>query len=284
MPCLNRHLGYLYLLAVLAFVPALQADGCDQCLAGETLICPAGGCTIGGDESNPDLVANFGTPRSGWPQASKGDSVYLTYSYQNMFDGGLLDPGGQPVPESQIRTAIEEAFLVWAEVVPVHFREVEDDGLPYGQSSLHGTIRLRHVYINGPDPENGSPIAKAVARFPGTSNYSGDIDFDHSDPWALIGTIHEPDFLGAAIHEIGHTLGLTHSNVPTSNMYWTFKRHTGPGSGALEPDDIAAIQSVYGPGVGSVTPLLAAVPEPQAWVVMLVLLSLAGNLVAGRTN
>lgn len=209
------------------------------------------------------VAAGFGTTRPGWPQENLGDPVYLTYSYQNMFDGGLLDPAGNPVPELQIRTAIEEALSVWAEVAPLHFTEVPDDGLNYGYASEFGTLRFRHIYINGPDPETGAPTTKAQARFPGTSLFSGDVDFDRGDPWALVGTTSEPDILGAAIHEIGHTLGLTHTNVTTANMYWIFKRHTGPGSGQLEPDDIAAIQSIYGAGVGSVTPLVQ-VPEPAA--------------------
>ena len=49
----------------------------------------------------------------------------------------------------------------------------------------------------------------------------------------------------------------------TANMFWIFRRHTGPGSGWLHPDDIAGIQAIYGAGVGSVTPL-RAVPEPSA--------------------
>jgi hypothetical protein len=65
--------------------------------------------------------------------------------------------------------------------------------------------------------------------------------------------------LGAAIHEIGHTLGLGHSNDPTANMYPVFHRFAGLGTGHLFPDDIAGIQLLYGAGVGSVTPL---VPEP----------------------
>ncbi|WP_425397559.1 matrixin family metalloprotease [Aeoliella sp.] len=217
---------------------------------------------MGTDDPDSLPVANYGTTRPGWPQDNPGDPVYLTYSYQNMFDGGLLDPDGNPVPESQIRTAIEEAFSVWAEVAPLHFTEVPDDGLNYGQSTAHGTIRFRHVYINGPDPPTGNPTTKAQARFPGSSSFSGDVDFDHGDPWALIGTTREPDILGAAIHEVGHALGLTHTNIQTANMYWIFKRHTGPGSGELHPDDIAGIQSIYGAGVGSVTPIVQ-IPEPS---------------------
>jgi hypothetical protein len=216
----------------------------------------------------------FGPTRPGWPQpGGKGSPVYLTYSYQNLHDGSLLDPLGQPVPFTQIRTAIEEALSVWAEVVPIHFIEVEDDHLPYTSSTVgrqFGQIRFRHTYINGPDPPTGDPTTKAQAYFPGTSLNAGDVEFDRGDPWSLIGTTREPDILGAAIHELGHALGLTHSPQTTANMYWIFRRHTGPGSGMLADDDIAAVQSIYGAGVGSVTPLsIATVPEPPlGWLLV----------------
>src|SRR5262249_54058987 len=80
------------------------------------------------------------------------------------------------------------------------------------------------------------------------------------DPWQMQGTLPTPDVLGAAIHELGHALGLDHSLDPTANMWPVFIRYNGPGTGAsLQPDDIAGIQAIYGPGAGSVTPL----PEPS---------------------
>jgi MYXO-CTERM domain-containing protein len=92
---------------------------------------------------------------------------------------------------------------------------------------------------------------------------NGDVDFDHSDPWQLIGTTREPDVLGAAIHELGHSLGLTHSDIEGSNLYWIFRRFAGPGTGELHPDDLAAITTLYGTGRGSVTPLVR-IPEPTS--------------------
>ena len=211
-------------------------------------------------------ASGYGAPRRGWSQAAKGDPVYLTYSYNNLLDGGLRGPDDVPLPVDLIRDSIENALAVWTEVAPIHFTEVADQGglvsssnYPDGQ---FGQIRLSHRYINGPDRPGRPPTTKALAWFPtASSNIAADIHFDDSDPWQRIGTTSTPDVLGAAIHEIGHTLGLTHSSLNDANMYWIFERHTGPGSGHLFADDIAAIQSVYGAGTGSVTPL-SVVPEP----------------------
>jgi hypothetical protein len=174
---------------------------------------------------------------------------------------------------------------LWASAAPINFVEVPDDGLWYGSSTQFGQIRFRHIYINGPDPVIGDPVAKAQAYYPPGTTYAGDVEFDDSDKWQEVGTLRQPDILGAAIHEIGHTLGLGHATgiIPgeywsyqvydsigqvvdhlepkgNANMFWIFTRYSGLGTGQLLPDDVAGIQAIYGAGQGSVTPL--GVPEP----------------------
>ena len=57
-----------------------------------------------------------------------GDPVSLTFSFSNLFNGALLDSNEDPVPQEQMYGAIIEALEVWAEVAPLHFTEVEDQG------------------------------------------------------------------------------------------------------------------------------------------------------------
>jgi hypothetical protein len=217
-------------------------------------------------------AASFVVQGGKWPQpGGLGTPITLTYSYQNMFDGGLKMPNEQPLPADLIRRSIEDALGLWASVVPIHFVEVPDDGLTYGLGATQfGQIRFRHVYINGPDPPPPQlPVAKAQAYFPSTGSVlGGDVEYDHGDPWQEVGTLPMPDILGATVHELGHSLGLGHTNIPEANMYWIFRRAAGPGTGMLHDDDIAGIRSIYGSGVGSVTPLLI-VPEPAAWLLLL---------------
>jgi hypothetical protein len=211
----------------------------------------------------PATVARaYVTTGTKWPQpGGLGSPITLTYSFQNMFDGGLLMPNGQPLPNSLIRGSIEEALGLWASIVPITFVEVPDNGIGYGfTGAQYGQIRFRHIYINGPDPPPpAAPIAKAQAYFPSTSVYGGDVEFDHSDRWQEVGTLPIPDILGATIHELGHSLGLNHTDDSSANLYWIFTRYSGLGTGRLAPDDIAGMQSIYGPGSGTV---ISLVPEP----------------------
>jgi hypothetical protein len=235
-----------------------------------------------------------------WPQpGGKGTDVTITYSYNNLLDSLLLQPSGEPLSPNFIRGSIEEALGLWASVAPLHFVEVEDEGGGPYQSSYpngqFGQIRFNAIHINGPDPVVGQPVAKAMAYYPSAGgNLGGDVFFDYDDRWQPIGTLSIPDVLGAAVHELGHTLGLGHSTVQQSGvfwqwqeyntsgdivdvteakgatvMYWVFERFDGPGTGHLFQDDINGIRAIYGTGVGSVTPLATGnVPEPASWMLM----------------
>jgi hypothetical protein len=200
-----------------------------------------------------------------WPQpGGVGSPVTLTYSFQNIFDGSLKMPNGQPLPKLLIRDSIEEALGLWAGFLPIHFVEVKDDGKLYSQGAAQfGTIRFRHTFINGPDPAPPAlPIAKAQAYYPSSSGVNpGDVEYDRGDPWQEVGTQPVPDILGATIHELGHSLGLGHSNDDEAAMYWIFNRFSGIGTGQLDDDDITGIRTIYGSGVGSVTPLTGAWPD-----------------------
>ncbi len=274
---------------LMLFVVGLPAAAraCSVC---DALGCPPCGVveSAASDEA-AEPFARFTLDGSQWPQpGGDGTPITLTYSYNNFLDGGLKDPAGVTVPADYLRTVTEEAFGLWAAVAPLNFVEVPDVGTQvftantaaynrYPDDSF-GQIRLNHRFINGTDAQNGRPTTKALAYFPRTSgNISGDIHFDNGDPWAIVGTPSEPDVLGILTHEIGHAIGIGHSTLPGTVMNPAALRRMGPGTGVLLPDDIAAVQAIYGAGVGSVT---ALVPEPFS--AFLALLAAAGGLARPR--
>ncbi|TWT96870.1 Matrixin [Botrimarina colliarenosi] len=280
----------LFAICLVALLGA-RAAACSVC---DALAAPACGLTgsicMASDEPR-EPFARFTLAGSQWPQPSgDGTPVTITYSYNNFLDGGLKDPMGVSVSADYLRLVTEEAFGLWAAVAPLNFLEVPDVGTPvftanttaynaYPADSF-GQVRLNHRFINGTDAQNGMPTTKALAYFPGNGgNIAGDIHFDNGDPWAVVGTPSEPDVLGILTHEIGHTLGINHSAIDGAVMFPAALRRVGPGTGLLTDDDIAAVQSIYGAGVGSVTPL-SAVPEPAA--LLAATIALAGWLPARR--
>lgn len=218
---------------------------CDQCLA-------ASGDGTGSGEFTAFLA---------WDdQDLTKDGHQITYSYSNLFDGGL--PGG--LSEEDLRAATEESLALWASVTPLNFIEVVDSGPlpdPSGAdidypASDHPNIRIGHHFIDG----SGGPNVLAHAYFPpprGGNGQSGDVHFDNGNVWG-IGL-----FLETMIHELGHSLGLGHEPLPINGGDDAImnpiiqNRFSGLGEGFLLPDDIEGIQFLYGESEegGSVEPL-----------------------------
>ena len=76
------------------------------------------------------------------------------------------------------------------------------------------------------------------------SGEAGDIHFDDDEHWTINKETVGTNFVWAAVHEIGHAIGLQHSHNPKSIMIPQY-----PGYEAnlkLYEDDIMAIQAKYG--------------------------------------
>jgi hypothetical protein len=185
-----------------------------------------------------------------WAQpAGLGTPVTITYSYSNLLNGSL----GGGLPAATIKAAIEEALSRWAAVSPLRFVEVPDAGPPPSPEDYDPTGKPMLRF--GDRPVDGPYGVLAYGYYPGGTGLAGDVQFDSSEPWSVNPALGE-DLIEVAMHEIGHTLGLAHSQVAPAIMdaYYSGYFH-GPGTSYLFADDIAGVQALYGAGVGSVTPL-----------------------------
>ncbi|XP_067946381.1 50 kDa hatching enzyme-like [Watersipora subatra] len=74
---------------------------------------------------------------------------------------------------------------------------------------------------------------------------NGDMYFDDTERWAELHTAQPLTFsyTSVALHEMGHSLGLAHSNDPAAVMYAFY----GPNRHVLTPDDIAGAVALFGP-------------------------------------
>lgn len=160
-------------------------------------------------------------------------------------------------PSAQVRSEILRAFAEWAKVAKLTFHEAaaptalktvnilyaagdHGDGYPFDGP---GKV-LAHTFY--PAPPNSEPIA-------------GDMHFDDAESWQAGADI---DIFSVALHEIGHALGLGHSDQPGAVMYPYYRRQT-----TLQADDKTAILTLYaaataGPPPFSVT--IGAPPQPAS--------------------
>ncbi|MBE9061536.1 matrixin family metalloprotease [cf. Phormidesmis sp. LEGE 11477] len=202
---------------------------------------------LSSDGSTVKLKFSLQDPIFRWNQPNgKGSDIALTYSYDNLLDGGIK--GG--ITESEIKTAIEESFELWAQYAPLDFVEVEDTGRKSQTNPDAADIRFGYEEIDG----SGGTLGEASLTYFG--DLATEVDFDSQDRWATEWSNSTFDFLAVAVHEIGHTLGLDHESEEDAIMQpFATDIYSGLGTAFLYDDDIKGIRALYGKGKGSVDPL-----------------------------
>ncbi len=154
---------------------------------------------------------------------------------------------------------IERAFDTWASVADISFLEVADGGEAFNLAGSSGDIRFGGHTFDGAR----NVLAHGYYPPPNGLTAAGDIHFDIDENWQ-IGAGSGFDIFTVALHEIGHAIGLGHSNVADAVMGAFY---TGVVAG-LHADDIAGAQFIYGPAV---------VPLPAAfWLLLSALGMVAG--------
>ncbi|XP_034024662.1 matrix metalloproteinase-20-like [Thalassophryne amazonica] len=101
-------------------------------------------------------------------------------------------------------------------------------------------------------PFDGPRGVLAHAFQPG-EGIGGDVHFDEDETWTAGSGKQGYSLLAVAAHELGHSLGLSHSNDPTAIMYPNYKYYSSTKC-SLAEDDVLGIQTLYGKPTKNVEP------------------------------
>lgn len=200
--------------------------------------CHSGIANLAGEQlTSSNLTSTFG---DGWDGPGLGGAS-LSFWYGNL----------TPVlPAEAVAGEIQRALASWSEVVNVDFHQVNTFGNSNGidisfASGSHGD----GTPFDGP----GRVIAHTFYPPPNPESIAGDLHFDLSETWRIGADI---DLYSVALHELGHALGLGHSDDPNSVMYPYYRK-----ASQLQQPDIDAIRTLYASrGAGGAEPPTPADP------------------------
>jgi peptidoglycan hydrolase-like protein with peptidoglycan-binding domain len=192
----------------------------------------------------PDLVVPEGLAQDYVYSGMKWAKLALTYQFQNYTPD---------LPQDVAKRAIKDGFDQWSSATPLSFSEVPSGG------------DLKIAWATG-DHGDGNPFdgpsgILAHSFYP----QDGRVHFDDDEMWSDSLIPVGVDLASVAVHELGHALGLAHSNDPLAVMYAYYSGRRR----SLTSDDIAGIQSIYGSKTGGGTPCtIANVISTSPFIVM----------------
>lgn len=187
----------------------------------------------------PEQDAIRNQSRSAIPSNGKWPQKVITWSLQDSAPGYL--------DKFELVDAFRYAFRQWDDVLDITFRQIWTE---------RGAIHIEFGAVNGPD----SPTL-ALGYYPPPINQepiAGNIVFEYQKNWREI------DIATVAIHEIGHTIGLVHSDNIKDNMYGGYLGVDRK----LSEGDIRRAQLIYGAAAKAPTPKPKPQPKPtrfQIW-------------------
>jgi len=154
----------------------------------------------------------------------------------------LVNDNNDGLSRNQVESALENAFGKWQAITNLKFQKLSH------RSNDAVDIEIKFVnggYHDDPYPFDGRGGTLAHAFYPhNNEGLSGDVHFDDAEEFTL-GSTAGRNLLWVAVHEIGHSIGLEHSNVKAAIMY-PWYRGNGGKDFDLNIDDIRGIQNIYG--------------------------------------
>lgn len=141
---------------------------------------------------------------------------------------------------AKIRGAICCALALWSQAARLDFTESDENSaeIVFSFMGADHSEDLTDEPFDGP----GNVLAHAFFPPPAGGPLAGKVHFDIDEPWSLADPSVGTDLVSVAAHEIGHALGLDHSNQRDAMMFPTF---SGP-QRSLAPDDLNGIRALYG--------------------------------------
>lgn len=166
---------------------------------------------------------------------------YLTIGCSHPLDLRLFSYGitnyTTDVSEAAQRAAVARAFQTWQDEIPKTFYEARPHYYPWFKAGWYSENHGDGTPFDGV----GTVLAHAFFPHPCGGQFAGHMHFDDAETWSTTAGSRR-DIETVALHEIGHLLGLGHSDVENAVMYPYL---TGTRR-ALHADDIEGIRSLYG--------------------------------------
>ncbi|GER40762.1 matrix metalloproteinase [Striga asiatica] len=187
-------------------------------------------CGVPDHGLKPAQISKYAYLPSKWPDGKR----HLTYSFP-------------PNERKDVNRPIGAALGMWARVAPFTFEYVAD----YDKADVKISFQYR-------DHGDGSPFDGAGGILAHAFNPTdGRLHYDSDEAW-VDGVVKGAfDMQTVGLHELGHVLGLAHSNAPGSIMY----PYIGSGTRAgLSEDDVDGIRSFL---AADNSPPAAEDPPPQ---------------------